>query len=137
LEEKMKILFICKHNRFRSKVAEIIFNNLNKNPERTAHSAGLLLDKSHPYVEKKVLEILNKKGYDAKNSKPKQATRGFTEGFDLVVIVANDISSEFFRGIVPKVKRWNIKDCGKDEDNTIEKTMGKIETRVKSLINNL
>jgi len=48
----MKILFVCKHNRFRSKVAEAFFNKLKKNKKIKAESAGLVLDKLRPYIEK-------------------------------------------------------------------------------------
>ena len=36
---KKNILFVCKYNRFRSKVAEAYFNSLNKNKEK-----GILLE---------------------------------------------------------------------------------------------
>jgi len=37
---KMKILFLCKYNRFRSKVAEAVFNKLNHNNHMSAESAA-------------------------------------------------------------------------------------------------
>ena len=37
------ILFICKFNRFRSKVAEAYFKKINKNPKNQAKSAGLIV----------------------------------------------------------------------------------------------
>ncbi len=37
----MNILFVCKWNRFRSKVAEALFNQLNKNSKNNAKSGGL------------------------------------------------------------------------------------------------
>ena len=36
----MKILFVCKYNRFRSKVAEAMFNFYNSNKKNEAKSAG-------------------------------------------------------------------------------------------------
>ena len=37
----MKILFICRHNRFRSKIAEAYFNKINKNKNLIAKGAGI------------------------------------------------------------------------------------------------
>ena len=59
----MKILFVCRHNRFRSKVAEAIFNKLNKNKEIQIESAGLILDESRPYVEPVVVSLMKEKGF--------------------------------------------------------------------------
>lgn len=40
-EDKKTIIFICKWNRFRSKVAEDYFNKINKNKSIKAESAGI------------------------------------------------------------------------------------------------
>ena len=55
---KVNILFICKHNRFRSKVAEAFFKKYNKNSKYEGYSAGLIpgpypLDKEQTKVAKK------------------------------------------------------------------------------------
>ena len=55
----IKILFVCKHNMFRSKIAEACFNKLNKNKGFVASSAGLIqgylpLDKTEVRVAKKL-----------------------------------------------------------------------------------
>ena len=60
----MRILFVCKHNKFRSKVAETIFNKLNKNQGTEAESAGFTLDELRPHVEKNVVKIMKEKGYE-------------------------------------------------------------------------
>ena len=39
---KKRILFVCKHNIFRSQVAENLFNKLNKNKKYISDSAGLI-----------------------------------------------------------------------------------------------
>ena len=39
----MKILFICKYNAFRSKVAESYFNKMNKNKKIKAFSRGFIM----------------------------------------------------------------------------------------------
>jgi len=40
--KKINILFICKHNLFRSQVAENFFNKLNKNKKYKSDSAGII-----------------------------------------------------------------------------------------------
>ena len=38
----MKILFVCKYNKFRSRLAESAFNSFNKDKNNIARSAGLI-----------------------------------------------------------------------------------------------
>ena len=54
---KKKILFVCKHNVFRSRTAEVLFNKYNKNKKYSANSAGLIK------YEKK--DLIGDKGYHA------------------------------------------------------------------------
>ena len=42
----MNILFLCKYNRFRSKLAEAYFNKVNDNSNFVVRSAGLIFDSS-------------------------------------------------------------------------------------------
>jgi len=129
----MKILFICKHNRFRSKVAEAIFNKLNKNSKYKAESAGLILDKLRPYIEKNVINIMKEKGYNIKG-KPKKATKKFLKKFDLIVIVADNADEKFFSDINIKRIKWKISDCSASDVKSIKKIINHIEKRVKDLI---
>ena len=152
----MKILFICKHNRGRSKVAEAIFNKLNKNRKILAESAGLIMDDSRPYIAEKVLEALKEKGYNAQGL-PRQATKNLANKFDVIVIVADNIEKGFFHdahksckildhpenltnskeGFLDfqgKIIKWNIKDCDEDDAESIKRIIGKIEKNVRKLI---
>ena len=40
--KKTNILFVCKYNRFRSKIAEAYFNKINKNKLVSVKSAGII-----------------------------------------------------------------------------------------------
>ena len=133
----MKILFVCRHNRFRSKVAEAIFNRLNQNKKIKAESAGLIMDASKPYVEPLVIELLRSKGYLLNSFQPKQLTRKLAEKFDVIVIVADNVSKEFFHDFSDKIIKWEIKDADSLDKKEITKIINKIEKRVKALTKSL
>ena len=129
----MKILFVCKYNRFRSQVAETIFNKLNKNPKIKAESLGLELDPLRPYIAKEVISILKEKGYDMKG-KPEQATKELAKKYDLIVIVADNLDEKFFSDINTKTIKWKIQDCPIQEIELTKKIINQIEIKVKGLI---
>ena len=137
----MKILFVCKYNRFRSKVAEAIFNSLNKNKEIKAESAGMTVDVIRPYIEPMVLDIVNKKGYAMKDSRSRQLTRELIEkgNFDLIIISANNVEPEFFYKIDKKIKviQWPVKDCSSLDEECIINSVNEIESNVKKLVKEL
>lgn len=132
----MRILFVCKHNRFRSKVAECIFNKQNKNPRYRAESAGILLDPIRPYVSENVVKVIKEKGYVVKG-KPKQFNKKMLRAFDILVIVANNVEEELFSEFKGRVLRWNIFDCDECDVNSIKKIIDEIERKVRELINML
>ena len=133
----MKILFVCKHNRFRSKVAETMFNYLTKSKNLKAESAGLVMDDAHPYVEPIVLKLVNKRGYEMKNSLPRQLDRRILGKFDLLIIVANNINPVFFHDFKRKIFHWKISDCDCSDAKCIKKSIDEIEVNVKKLIKDL
>lgn len=130
----MKILFICKHNRFRSKVAETIFNKLNKNI--VAESAGTVMDEERPYIAPSVVEIMKEKGYSIKG-KPKRIDKNKINNYDLLVIIAEDIDKEFFNEFKGKIIKWKISDTSESDLNGIRKRIDEIEKKVKRLTNGL
>jgi protein-tyrosine-phosphatase len=132
----MKLLFVCKYNRFRSKVAECIFNALNKDKKIKAESAGLLMDASRQYIEKNVLKIMNKKGYKLRGM-PRQLTSGLVKNFDVVVIVADNVNKEFFADFKGKIIKWKISDCKACELGRILEIVDEIEDKVKRLLTNI
>lgn len=129
----MKIIFVCKHNRFRSKVAEAIFNKLNKNPKVKAESRGILLDELRPYIEKNVIKIMNEKGYQI-NGKPEKLAISEINNYDLLIIVANNIDKEFFNKFKGKIIKWDIEDCNANNINKIKSTVNEIENKVKDFL---
>ena len=132
----MKILFVCKHNRFRSKVAEGVFNKLNKNKENYAESAGMILDDSRPYIEENVVNIMKEKSHDVSGI-PKQINKSLAKNFDKIVIVADNVDKRFFNDFKGEVKIWKISDCGASDVKGIKKRVDEIEREVKFLLETL
>src|SRR3989344_3214043 len=152
----MKILFICKHNRFRSKVSDSIFKKLNKG-ENEARSAGVVLDLLHPYIENIVKKIMKEKEYEIKGT-PRQINNFDLKWADKIIIMADDVSLDLLKNFIRKIKAsksqdfdgaqkskqtekisdiWKIEDCDASDEENIWKIIKKIEKRVKKLINSL
>jgi len=122
----MKVLFVCKHNRFRSKVAEAYFKKINKNKNIEASSAGIY--KGIP-VDKKVITIGKKLGINI-NSKTKYLDeKKFIMGIDLVIIVANNVPASLFGAKGEKVIQWRIP----DKITSVSLIMKKVDSLVKQL----
>lgn len=92
-EEKKKIIFICKWNRFRSKVAEDYFNKINKNKNFKAESAGIFAG----FLPLDQYQVDIAKEFDIKLS-------GKTKGLDQtkldnaykIILVTDEIPEEIF-----------------------------------------
>lgn len=132
----MNLLFICKHNRFRSKVAEAIFNKLNKNKNNKASSAGILNDPIRPYVADTVLKIMKEKGYNIKG-KPQQFNEKMLKQVNLLVIVADNVENNIFSEFKGRIIRWNISDCDACEIGAIKAIVEEIEKKVQNLVNSM
>ena len=124
----MKILFVCKYNRFRSKVAEAYFRKINKNNKIKVASVGIF--KGIPTPEK-VINIGKKLGIKiSKNTKGLREE--YLNEFDIIVVVADNVPKYFFKG-AKKVVKWNIPDVSHDDTKNIEKIMKKIFKKVNKL----
>lgn len=131
------IIFICKYNAFRSKVAESCFNKLNQNKKINAISRGFIMGGSADYVQKSVA-----KKFDVEikgNSKPVNLKELIKA--DLIVVVANDIPKIMFnywiKPVNKKVIIWKIKDEQRMNKKNIQKIVLKIKRKVSKLIKRL
>ena len=128
----MRILFICKYNAFRSKVAEAYFRKLNKKVK--VSSAGFIdgggADRTQKAVAKKLLgvEISKKRTSLSLDLLKKQ---------DLVVVVAKDVPKimfDYHKGFgKTKFVYWGIKDEQLMNRKNVEKIVRKIRKRVENL----
>jgi len=127
----MNILFLCKHNRFRSKVAEAYFKKINKNKNIQVQSRGLI--RGIP-VAQNVVNIGKEFGINIS-----KATRGISEDDlkwqDIIVIVANNVPKSILgkRKEIKKVIVWEIKDTDQSNKKGIRKIMKEIMKKVGSL----
>jgi len=124
----MNIIFICKHNVFRSRVAESYFAKTNRNKNIHVSSGGLIVGEILSINQKKVMKELNVEPI----SRPKNVSARLLKKQDLVVVVANDVPEEIFNNkmYIKKVIFWKIPDVF---DNSKEKPIKVIKSIMKKV----
>ena len=133
----MNLLFICKYNRFRSKIAEAYFKKLNKNKNIKVKSAGLI--QGSP-INPKTIQIVRKRGISIKGQ-PHGISSKLLVWQNIMVIVADNVPERIFNNkrFGKPIIAWKIKDTfreNKTEENAvITKIMLKVEKLVKELEN--
>jgi protein-tyrosine-phosphatase len=133
----MNILFVCKYNRFRSRVAETYFNKINKNKNIHVFSGGIL--PGHYPLDKGEVSIAMENGIKLEG-KPKGISTDLLRKIDLVIIVANNVPRSIFNynGFVGKTIVWKVKDLADVESKAlIEKRVKKIMKKVRKLVKKL
>jgi protein-tyrosine-phosphatase len=131
----MKIIFICKYNAFRSRVAEEYFNKINRNKKIQVISRGIIMggnsDKEQREISSKLL------GINIAKRKPLPITLPELVEADLIVVVANDIPKKVFDyhnvNLQKKLLIWRIKDEQKRNKRNINNIVLKIKERVENL----
>ncbi len=144
---KMNILFICKYNMGRSRMAELIFNKLTK--KHHAKSCGVYtyyyLKKYHAKMPEgdPVIKVMKEKGMDASKELIKQINRSMVKNADVVIaIMTKERVNKDLPNYVKNSKKfrfWEIKDISGaiKVDSQYEKhkrNRDKIEVLVKKLI---
>jgi protein-tyrosine-phosphatase len=138
-EKKMKILFICKHNVFRSRIAEEYFKKINRNKKIEVISRGIVMgghsDKEQRGISKQLL------GIDIDNRTPISLKLQDLENSDMIIVVANDIPRRIFdyqkMYIQNKVFIWKVKDEQLKNKKNIKRTTLEIKKRVDKLVRRL
>jgi protein-tyrosine-phosphatase len=126
----MKILMMCKHNRFRSKVAESIFKKLDKNNNQVK-SAGIQIDILRPYICENVKSIMKEKSYEINDEQARAINTQDLAWADLIVIVANNIDKNIFKGKTKaRIIVWKIGDADENDYPKIKKLIAQIEKKV-------
>jgi protein-tyrosine-phosphatase len=119
-----RVLFICRHNRFRSKVAEAFFKNLDWEDE--VRSRGLVKDID---VSENVIRAMKKRGVEIEDKKSRILEKEDIGWADLIIIVADNVKLKLDK----KVLVWKISDVSQDDIAGINKRIDEIEKRVKKL----
>ncbi len=140
------ILFVCRHNIFRSKVAEKFFNKFNENKKYRAKSAGLFKwSKS---------ALRGDVGYKAEKKIAREfginldgASKGIDHDLlkesDIIVLVADDVDPSVFtheEHFYGKLIVWKITDVKSKHKNKYDVALSsvkKIEKKVKDFIRRL
>ena len=133
----MNILFVCKYNRFRSKIAEAYFNKINKNKNLHVYSAGII--PGHYPLDREEVEIARKNGIRL-SGRPKGLNTDLLRKTDLIIIVADNVPRGIFKyeGYKGKVIVWRVKDITYTDGKVlIEKRIKKIINKVRKLVKKL
>jgi len=134
----MGILFICVYNRFRSKISEALFNKYNKDKSIEVKSAGTRIDMLNPDVAISVKNELKKRKAKVTSTHPLVFDDALLEWADKIVVVADDVSSNYFpKWVQGKIERWEISDCHQSDLRCIRKEADLIDKKVKDLIKRL
>ncbi len=132
--KKFNILFVCRHNRFRSKFAEAYFKKINRNKNILVKSAGIFPGE-YP-LDKTEVKVARKLGVEIKG-RPKPVTTDLLNWNDLLVLITNDLPSpkkifnygKFRNDVIV----WKIKDDYGGNERDIENILRRIMERVEWL----
>ena len=109
----MRILFVCKYNRFRSRIAETYLKKINKKIK--VSSAGLI--KGFLPLDKNQIKTAKKFGLDIKGN-PKTISMNLLKEQDKIIVIANDIPKTIFdyKWYKNKITIWGIRDVLRGDD---------------------
>ena len=141
-----KVLFVCKHNLFRSQIAEGFFKKMNKNKNYSATSAGIirwdkkdLLGDGDYKIEKKP----SKKFGIGLGKKSRGLSASILKDTDILVIVADDVSPAIFRdeksfnGRIIVWKTRDVKAKDKNKELVALKSIKYIREKVEEFVKRL
>ena len=132
----MNILFVCRYNRFRSRIAEVYFNKINKNKNIKSKSAGLI--KGSP-LNPRTIKVAKEFGLDI-DGRVKGLSSKLMTWQNITVIVADDVPEAVFnknKKYKKKVINWKIKDAKYETKTEIKKLVKQIMKKVDNLVNEL
>jgi protein-tyrosine-phosphatase len=130
------VLFICKYNRFRSKVAEAYFKKITSEYDQKfkAKSAGIIKG-SYP-LDSNQKKIAKKMGIEI-NNPPQGLSVELLRWTDIIVIVADNVPQMLFRNQKRYGKRvihWNIADAHHTDINGITNRIKMIKAHVDGFV---
>jgi protein-tyrosine-phosphatase len=129
----MKILFICKHNILRSRIAEEYFKKINKDNSIKVESAGVKKEGTPLYeIEKEVAKEFE---LDL-STKRKIVNQELLDTQDLVILVADNVDPDSIKA--NKLIIWKIEDGNKEfGKERVRKIFSGIIKKVDSLVESL
>jgi protein-tyrosine-phosphatase len=136
----VKILFVCKYNRFRSKVAEIYLKKVNKTKGVLVRSRGIIeVNKPLDSAERKRNKYLKKQFGFVLYGKSLSVDVKSLLWADRIIIVADDIPAVLFNSTKwrDKIEVWKVPDEKADNIRNINKSVGIIIKKVDALVKKL
>ncbi len=124
---KKMILFVCRGNRYRSRIAEEIFNR-NAPKNFVAESAGITYQK---YNDRATPKVLSEICIEMSRRRPRKLTKQMLKVASKIIV---------FDGVeIPsrQTEVWPIEDCHAGDINCIRSGRKRIEKLVNSLIKSL
>ncbi len=114
-DKELHVLFVCKYNRFRSKLAEAYFRKINKDRNIKSKSAGIF--KGNP-LDKDAKITAREMGTRIKG-RPRGIDVKLLKWSDVIVILADDVLEDNFKSKFSKQRiiTFKIKDSDSKEDN--------------------
>lgn len=125
----MNILFVCKYNRFRSKIAEAYFKKVNKDKTLKAKSAGVI--EGNPISPG--IRAVAKRNDLTITGKPRHLSVPLLRWMDVVIIVADDVPKSIFSASKDhgkKVILWRIPDCNETETKKADRAVEAIKNKI-------
>ncbi len=134
MKKTFNILFVCRHNRFRSKFAESYFKKINKNPNIEVKSAGIF--PGIPILPKIGKKISKEMGILLKG-KPQPVTTELFKWNDIIILITDDIKNPDnlfnYAGYKNKVINWKIKDTKSNTEAEVKRIIKEIIKKVDKL----
>ena len=139
MKKKINLLFVCRYNRFRSRVAEAYFKKVNKNKNISVKSVGLIKGRS---LDKTQVTMASSEKFGINiEGKPQGLSSELMIWQNVTVIVADDVPPKVFdrnKEYGKKVIIWKIDDSKVDGDKEearriIKKIIKKVDGLVKEL----
>ncbi len=129
---KKNILFVCRYNRFRSRIAESYFKKINKNKKIRVKSAGLIKGEG---LSKEGIITAKKFGLNIKG-KVQGLSSSVMAWQNITIIVADDVPQSVFtknKKYGKKVIVWKIRDVNERKKRTADKIIKEIIKKVDNL----
>lgn len=130
----MNILFVCRYNRFRSRIAEALFNHYNIRSNVQVRSAGISPDYDGMYILPQAARALDSLRIKYVDKKADMVNDSLLKWADKIFIVADNVPLELFPK--EKVSQIDVPDAWSTEEETML-TLRQIEKYIKKLAKDL
>jgi protein-tyrosine-phosphatase len=132
------ILFICKANRFRSKIAEAYFKKINKNKKIQVKSAGIL--PGWTMIHKPTKKLLKEEFGLTIKGKPQGINKRLMTWANIIIIVADNVPPKIFEEESTfryKVINWKVHDADHKHTKEVRRAARQIIEHINKFVKTL